>query len=518
MDINRDVSYIKCTRCADVYTESVADYILPDYLGDVRKILFTEASVRPSGRFADGEVVEFSGIVDYNVVYLDAEGHLASAEFTSDYDFSVRCSESYHDSVADTRVVACNIRLVGPRKINARATIRANTRLMDRCSISTSGSAFDCQYTPEIDSGWVNVSSCRISSVSEREYAESIMHLDGAIADEVSVVYSSGECSVEERIAEDGAVRLKGKLRIKAVIKNGDEPAFGVEKAIPFDETIDFGELSGEMSIIPKMTLTSLKMTVNPDEGGCDVVASAIVECYIVGEENDRVSIILDGYLKECPTDNSYVDFKYSTLLDNLQIKSAHSCEHPRSEVESDGLREIILLSSDVKLDNIEMESGRLVLSGEVKYSGIASEMIDDAVSYVGIKFSSPFSINVNHNCQIDSKVQVEAALSSFETSASLDAERIYASCNIEGRVSLYGNNEKTVLATMAIGENAHCESDRAKITVYYPSGEETLFSVAKRFRTSGLKLAQDNDITASVFAADNEGGGLDGVKKLIIY
>ena len=42
--------------------------------------------------FAGGDEVEFSGIVVYNVVYLDAEGELCSAEFSSDYDYSVKCS------------------------------------------------------------------------------------------------------------------------------------------------------------------------------------------------------------------------------------------------------------------------------------------------------------------------------------------------------------------------------------------------------------------------------------------
>ena len=86
METKTDVSFTRNIKCADVYTESQADYALPDYLGDVRKILFTEAALRPSGRFAGGDEVEFSGVVVYNVVYLDAENNLSSAEFTSDYD------------------------------------------------------------------------------------------------------------------------------------------------------------------------------------------------------------------------------------------------------------------------------------------------------------------------------------------------------------------------------------------------------------------------------------------------
>ena len=117
MEIKSETGYTKNIKCADVYTESTAEYILPDYLGDVRKILFTGAEVRPSGRFAGDDEVEFSGIVVYTVVYLDADNDISSVEFTSEYDYSVKCSgEKYKDSLADTRVSNYQIRLIGHAK------------------------------------------------------------------------------------------------------------------------------------------------------------------------------------------------------------------------------------------------------------------------------------------------------------------------------------------------------------------------------------------------------------------
>ena len=124
MEIKRNSEFTRNVKCSDVYTESVADYSLPDYLGDVRKILFTDAALRPSGRFAGGDEVEFSGVVVYNVVYLDADNNLSSVEFTSDYDYSVKCSaENYKDSISNTRVSNYAVRLMGPRKMSARASL-----------------------------------------------------------------------------------------------------------------------------------------------------------------------------------------------------------------------------------------------------------------------------------------------------------------------------------------------------------------------------------------------------------
>ena len=194
MEIKKETSYTRNIKCSDVYTESSVDYSLPDYLGDVRKILFSEATLRPSGRFAGGDEVEFSGVVVYNLIYLDSDGNLSSTEFTSDYDYSVKCSgDSYKDSVSDTRVSAFAIRLVGPRKISARASLVGSVRLSEESSISVSGNAVSSDLAPETSVKTVGVRSSLMSSVVEREYAEQVASLEGAIADEVSLVYSYAE-------------------------------------------------------------------------------------------------------------------------------------------------------------------------------------------------------------------------------------------------------------------------------------------------------------------------------------
>ena len=100
---NKEMRQItRCRRQAPVYAESGCEYLMPDYLPDVRKILMTDAQIRPAGKFTDGDGTEFPGIVTYNVIYLDHEGEIASASFTSEYD--LRCkypTDAYTDAVAE---------------------------------------------------------------------------------------------------------------------------------------------------------------------------------------------------------------------------------------------------------------------------------------------------------------------------------------------------------------------------------------------------------------------------------
>ena len=76
--------------------ESTGEYSLPDYNGDVKKVLLVKAKAFPSGKFAGDDSLEFSGTVGYEVVYVDADNTVTHAEFSTDYDAAMRInSESY---------------------------------------------------------------------------------------------------------------------------------------------------------------------------------------------------------------------------------------------------------------------------------------------------------------------------------------------------------------------------------------------------------------------------------------
>ena len=47
-----EIEFARNLKCAQIFTDTAAEYVLPDYNGDIRKILYTSADVRPSGKFS----------------------------------------------------------------------------------------------------------------------------------------------------------------------------------------------------------------------------------------------------------------------------------------------------------------------------------------------------------------------------------------------------------------------------------------------------------------------------------
>ena len=97
-------TYQKTTVHGHVCTETAAEHVLPDYQGDIKKVLSSTATVIPAGKFISGTEAQLSGSVAYDILYADAQGQLTSAQFSSDYELSVPVSEDTRDAVATVTV------------------------------------------------------------------------------------------------------------------------------------------------------------------------------------------------------------------------------------------------------------------------------------------------------------------------------------------------------------------------------------------------------------------------------
>lgn len=520
MEIKNEADFTRIIKCRDTHTESSAEYILPDYLGDVRRILFTSVSVKPAGTFLGSDKVECSGILVYDIIYLDAEDKLSAVQFTSEYDYDLKCPvENCRDAISDTRVSAYSIRLSGPRKIAAKASLTGEVRLTAEDKLSLEGDTEDAGEDRELATRPVKLRSTARSSVTERECAEAVAKLDSAIAEEVSVVFCDASAEVESIEASEDELTLKGKLRMTAVIKNGENNVFSAEKLMNFQESLPFENAEGDMKFIPDVTVTSLKSNVNPCEDGCEIVLSCIMELSALGEKNNKMEIITDGYLKSRECTNQYGEFCFSEFLDLVTASGNHSASLPRSEITSGKLREVIFITAEPRVENIIKDDEGIKILGDIVYSGVASEMDEEGnIGFAMIKFGSPFATNVNIDCQNPEKLTYEAKVKARAATASIDAENLYTSCTVEASVVFCQERSEKVLLSMTAQDAQPYEKCASTIRVYYPTAEDTLFSVARRYHTSPIKIAADNSLSESVMSRDGCHGNLAGVKKLIIY
>ena len=502
----------------DTSCECSTEHVLPDYNGDVRKILYSEANLRPGAKFMGEDEAEFSGQVAYKVIYSDIENKISGTEFYSDYDLGVKLRTRGPENVnCDTRVTNYAIRLLGPRKFSAKASVGAQVNTTEKAKLTSNmwEKAKDGEIQTKITN--IKVRNTTTTESLEREIAESLGHLDGVTEDELKIIYFSAEPFAEQTSLADNNIIIKGKINLKCVIESEGNSAYTLKKAVPFEVEIPFGESDQDELIFPLVTVTSERFIINPDETGCEILANIIFEYSAVIEKNEAVSVVSDAFITSCPAENTYYDFNYTEICERVSHNTKNNSEAPRGELCEGAIREIIFINSFPKIESAKIVDNAVEVKGEIKYMGVTSEVNDDgSISYSGLRFTTPFAEKVNINCQTSDKTNLNVKILSEDANADLDAETVYFSSNLVLDVMIL--EEKTIKGVsecVGIEKDAYSE-EKATVRVYYPDSDEDAFSVARKFRVSVGGLCEKNSISQEVSASDS--GSLKLPKKLIIY
>lgn len=511
-----DKEFLRDRTVSSLYSESVGEYSLPDYNTDVKKLLLIKSRAIPSGKFIEEGAVEFSGIVYYDIVYLDSENNITGCSFSTDYDISVKCSaEEVEGADIDTRVSNYSIRLLGPRRFSAKAGLQSDVHIAEGASVGIEGDTFSGRE-PETRSGEARVKYCTASEAAEREYAEELIHLDGVIADEVEVLLCSCENKISSVTACDGGAELKGELCASALVKIGDGMPVLYKRVIPVSEIIACDIAEGAAPV-GHMYLPSVKANVNPDEDGVSITVSVITESVIWAFGNETVPLVHDCYLTDFDTVNEYDDFDYTEHM-TVKCEAANfSSQLDKTECGAENIRNYICAFATPRIESVTAKDELACISGEIRFNGIACEVNEDGeLGYVGVKYDIPFTQNVNINCQIPDNSRLSCNARATDATIELDGGRVYPACNLYFEIVADVDRRKTCVTSSSVTDVAH-ETDNSVVTVYYPDRSESLFEVAKKFHTSVMAIASDNALSETVMSMSDSPSGLAGVKKLII-
>lgn len=509
--------YMSAREVPGLRCESVGEYSLPDYNGDVRKVLTVKTRVFPSGKFVGDGTLEISGTVEYNVVYLDSENKPTHAEFSTDYDAALKINtESYVDSDVHTEVSSYSVRLVGPRKFSVKAILDTAVSVSERKTYTLGGDAF-MEYEPEYLSDSIKVLSMDFAGADAREFEEEMLSLDGAIADEVEVLLCTADSMVRAEDVTEHSVTVKGDILVDLLYINGDSDPIRIRREIPYSEEVSLDSASDFEDVRARLEITTLKSSVTPTDDGVRILLNVSAAPRVCARKNTYLNLVSDAFLKERGTENEYADFGYTEYVCSESSEERREYKHSLSELDADGIKDVIYCDATVRTDAYETEDSTVRVSGEIRISAIAIQQNDDGAHIcVPIKFSIPFEQNVNIGCQIYDNMHLNCHTRVNDIVLVVDADHIDASFTLATSVSAYADRRRRCLTSSYVTDEEYMR-DASIVTVYYPDQNENLFEIARRFHTSVRSIAESNRLTETVFSSSAKSLGALGVGKLII-
>lgn len=471
-----------------VTTELSGDFVLPDYQPEIKRLLRVSASVLPPSKYIGDRQAEFAGNIDYYVLYIGSDNAPYCAPLTAEYkidmpfDADMGESDGYLQALGASAAIQPDMisgRVTAPRKLSIKCRLKSRIQIFGEMPLEDG-------YTHGEDGlqvlrGKVSATEC-LRGVGALLRASDEMICDSRDG-EIRVISADGKVLMSEVTCTRDSVVCRGDLYVKLLLCREDDgiPYTAIRK-MPLSQTVTLEGVNTGDSASAKGSVCELNVTV--DDGRIDIESGVIIE--VQAAHCEDVEYVKDVYSISRKSENGYkmVTVPHAavcfggnfTLSDSLALDEAGLA--PGAHV--------IDASGTAMVEEYNFEGGKCVISGKTKFAMLTEKDGEYGISECEL----PFSYRTAANGYF-SKAICECEIISARARADGERVGIDAEVGVMGVAMTYG--EEKMLSGAAFG--GEISVPRGEFIVCYPSNDDTLWSVAKRYGASLDALRESNRI-----------------------
>lgn len=497
----------KDTVTENVFTECSEDFILPDYMPEIRRILRLETRLLGGDSFRSGGKADFEGCVLYTLFYTDNEEKLTAVPLESRYRYELPTGAVSPLFVySEEAVEGVHMRPSGPRRLSIRTKIRATVHTVTEEPMQKSlsellpegGKGAECLYKH-------TRIALRAHAKTESAESEAVFTLEGKDKEALRPLYAYAEPHIEKASAEGGHILFGGTVSITVLIEDGEE-LLTLSRRVPFEDATVADCREGD-SVMAKGACHSVSLSL--EQMGEDVQVRASARCALeaVCERNEELSVLSDAYLTEKALSLSYKPLTVTSFAGGFSGGFTVEGECP---IEEDALVPLTCVS--VKDASLSWEGKRAVVTGEGRAELLCygKEADEEKKHFYAKDFTFPFRIEAESSEGVLPTDKKSFTLTPALAEATVQGGRAHVSC--EMMLTLHAARE----SAYSVPESAAVLSREARasdtVAIYYPSDKDSLWSVGKAYGISPTLLAEQNGIETDEEIALDDTKSLDGI------
>lgn len=467
------------------------EYNLPDYCTDIQKILKCRAVPEVSSYMIAGDTLTCDGVCDIRVLYLDSKGDtVRCCEFTKDFTASIKLKTSEEKAVAcvEASIAHLTCRAVSARRIDLHAAVSLHvlavvqkkeliTCSLDDETIEKRGDSFAAhqavnavchQFTiedalpvkngkPPIESILHRTVSCR---VIESRLSEERLTVNGSA--DISFLYTSA--------VDNSTEKLSASVDFSQVI----ECAGADEECV-----CDLRIIAGESSIQPR-----------EDDVGEYTGVSVMVKVFIMAflYKSCEVEIINDAYSVKAPLELRYAQNAFTQIHGTSSEVLKKKCS---LSVTEDEIQKVLDIWCEQ--DTVQTTCEKAKLSYRVKYN-ICMLYVNaqGRILYIEKQFDHSFTTELEN--QLAKKADTTWRTDLWEYRI-VDKSTVEISVETTVNSMLLSMNSVKYLTSAGVDESAPKFDVHPRFLIYYASGGESLWDIAKSHRALLSDVRTQNEL-----------------------
>jgi len=513
MEKNEKLSAMDILRDLKMTHETSGEFILPDYLPPVRKLLYARAQVLPEGAYLrecnnGGCAVDFAGTVVYTILWADEDGGVYSVCLSSDYDDSAVITSPCPIQACDVETEAENVncRVMAPRKVSLRC--RMNSKIRALC---------ECSTLPVINGG-AEISSLEVrrdTAVSARLYrgVAQDLHAETNILSSETGIFAESE-EGRRTVGCDGAVsisdvkyvggsalRCRGDIILRCSVFDATNGFSNIVRKIPVDELIELDKMPEDTDLLCRGYGRCINAEIAEGEEGITVKLE--YELMAEAVQNEEITLMKDAYSVNAPSACEYKDMQiFKTLCCTNTKVSVNERALLREMQGKDGA--VCDITASAVIDDVAQKGNRICVTGTCSGNALIRWNTGEGTvdgEYSNEEFSVPLKCEIDcANVKADDtdKLIWYGSVDIIGAAGRVDANRApeEALCvDMEAAVSVTAmlSETKKILSQVAVeGEYPH--KKESAFVLYYPDQNETMWDVAKRYHVPCAALAKQNE------------------------
>lgn len=485
-----DVTMLKIA--IDNYSEEKVEHeiIISDYSASVGKIIRCDATPVVISKTIEKEKLTILGICEINVIYCDEEsGNIKSVTERVPFEKIFRADVELSNCRVISKIRVNNIlaRQINSKKINVKVILGIATKMMgnEKVSIISEISDNDIETANNVVEHYI-YSNCTESDISvSGEVNAPHMPID--------VIKTYATVDFKDIKPINDKIIIKGEVQINAIYTYGDSVSDLeiAESKIPFTEVIDAETSEEDSKINLDAVIKGLKCYVEEENIAieCDLIISALIYNPV------KYYTISDLYSKKNNVTVSTKNIVIESLNEKIEFKDRVSDKFDFEFKEA----RIVNMNCQPTVKNISYNDGVMIVDCDVNVTVYAYNDEEYKIADKTLSYSIEKTIEIG-NDTLRCEAKVESDNISYIV---VNDEQIELSMDLLFTIDSFTKNDYNVVDNFIVEPDEAVNNFSSKVIIYYAQQGETLWEIAKKFRTSVEALKCINDIDSSGIHSD---------------
>ena len=489
-------SYTVCGETANLALRQSleTDLVLPDYCGDVKRILHCGVQPNIHTVTAAGERVGVEGELVIRLLYVN-ETDQADC-FTQHVPLSVagRVRELPVGAMFDVRanMEYVNCRAISPRKISVSGTALVHIDVLEKIDMSFA----DADPALETQTKEISCSILRALAEKTMELSETLALGENRPA-VARLLRAAGQPLIQSVEAVDDKLLIKGKLEVELFYLSSDGSMFRLTHELPISQVMEAPGVTADDDLDVSLSLRALY--AEPKRDGNDearlVELAAKVSALVKSSRTKTVTVVTDCYATSGTLEPTFTERVFPLRGTNLSLIKSFS---ESFDTGLDGNATFVDVAVLQTHNTVAFENGHLKLHCSAALSFLLQEA-DGALQYV--ERSCDLLAEETIDCDAEEircvpTVILRLSQPSIDANGSL---RLQIDLSAEGAV--YGMQTVRVLTDAALTDSDDC--DGQSLVLSFSKKGESLWDIAKRYKTKLSLIREENALQDDVLPKD---------------